>query len=433
MIRRKLWPVIGCAVTLIATTLVGVGAAVAASSPARSKAQLVTIEIPAPAGEIASKWLSYPGPPRANVLLPSGYNPRRHYPLVVFLNGLDFDYDSYAHYGLTKPFDRLNAIVVMPEGGNGWFTDWWNDGERGSPSWESYELESVIPSILARFPILPQRRYHALIGISMGGLGAAYLGGRLPGFFGSVASLSGFVDPQWNATVVQPAMAVLSDAASKGDSDPDPIYGPPDGFYATGHNPTMLAVNLKNTRVFESTGTGTPSKADPDPSQFAIEEEEIIYPMSESYYAALAAAGIDITYQVHPGSHDIPDFLNEIRATLRWGLFKPIVEESKSWDNRTVATRGQLWDLSYQFAIPPTQIVTFRKSGTMLSISAAGSAVTITTGAGCTIHAYTPATIHLFSHRCRLGGPLRDRQALAAGGSRRPDRRGFHQLSKLDP
>ncbi len=334
------------------------------------------------------------------MLLPAGYNPRRHYPLVVFLNGLDFDYDSYAQYGLTKPFDHLNAIVVMPEGGNGWFTDWWNDGERGSPSWESYELETVIPAILARYPILPQRRYHALIGISMGGLGATYLGGRLPGFFGSVASLSGFVDTQWNATVVQPAMAVFSDAASKGDDDPDPIYGPPDGFYATGHNPTTLAVNLKYTRVFESTGTGTPSKADPDPGPFALEEEQIIYPMSQNYDAALAAAGVDVTYQVHPGGHDIPDFLNEIKAMLRWGLFKPITKEPRSWTNQTVASRGALWDFSYRFADPPTQVVTFSQTGTVLSISAAGSAVTITTSTGCTIHASTPTTIHIIHHRC---------------------------------
>ena len=401
MMRRRHWLVVGCAGALVATTLVGVGAGAAASSPARSKAQLVTIDIPAPAGEIASKWLNYPGPPRANVLLPPGYNPRKHYPLVVFLNGLDFNYDSYAQYGLTKPFDRLNAIVVMPEGGNGWYTDWWNDGGRGNPSWESYELETVIPTILASYPILPQRRYHALIGISMGGLGATYLGGRLPGFFGSVASLSGFVDPQWNATVVQPAMAALSNAAAKGDNDPDPIYGPPDGFYATGHNPTMLAVNLQHTRVFESTGTGIPSKADPDPGQFAIEEEQIIYPMSQSYYEALAAAGIDVTYQVHSGGHDIPDFLNEIKAMLRWGLFKPVANEPRSWNNQTVATKGQLWDFSYRFANPPTQIVTFSRSGTMLSISAAGSAVTVTTDTGCIIHASTPTIIHLSSRNCR--------------------------------
>ena len=84
--------------------------------------------------------------------------------------------------------------------------------------------------------------------------------------------------------------------------------------------------------------------------------------------------------------------------------------------------------LSAGFAIPPTQIVTFRRSGTLLSISAAGSAVTITTGAGCTIHAFTPATIHLFSHSCRLGGPLGDGQAPRAGGSRR---RGFHQTVEV--
>ncbi len=401
MLRGRHWLAVGCAGALLATTLVGVGAGTAAGSPAPSKAQLVTIDIPAPAGEIASTWLDYPGPPRANVLLPPGYNPSRRYPLVVFLNGLDFDYDSYAQYGLTRPFDRLNAIVVMPEGGNGWYTDWWNDGGRGNPSWESYELQTVIPTVLANYPILPQRRYHALIGISMGGLGAAYLGGRLPGFFGSVASLSGFVDPQWNATVVQPAMAALSDAAAKGDDDPDPIYGPPDGFYATGHNPTMLASNLQYTRVFESTGTGTPSKADPDPGQFAIEEEQIIYPMSQNYYEALAAAGIDVTYQIHSGGHDIPDFLNEIKAMLRWGLFKPVANEPRFWNNQTVATSGQLWDLGYRFVNPPTEIVTFSRSGTTLSISAAGSAVTITTDAGCTIHASTPTIIHLSSRHCR--------------------------------
>ncbi len=391
--------VAGCiGIVLVATTLVGVDGGVGASSQARSEARLVTIKIPADGG-IAAKWLSYPGPPRANVLLPAGFNRHQQYPLVVFLNGLDFNYDSYASYGLTKPFDRLNAIVVMPEGGNGWYTDWWNDGERGSPSWETYELESVIPTVLARYPILPQRRYHALIGISMGGLGATYLGGRLPAFFGSVASLSGFVDPQWNATVVQSAMAVLSNAASNGDNDPDPIYGPPNGFYATGHNPTMLAMNLNHTRVFESTGTGIPSKADPDPGQFAIAEEQIIYPMSESYHQALVAAGIDVTYQVHPGGHDIPDFLNEIKAMLKWGLFEPVATEPASWHNQTVATRGQLWDFNYQFANPPTQIVTFRQSGTTLSISAAGSAVTITTGSGCTIQTPTPATVLLPSSK----------------------------------
>ena len=388
---------VGCVTTIVVgATLAGVGAGTGASNPARPQARLATIDLPAPDGEIASKWLNYPAPPRADVLLPPGYDGHKHYPLVVFLNGLDFNYNSYVEYGLTKPFADLGAIVVTPEGGNGWFTDWWNDGQRGSPSWESYELDTVIPTILARYRILPQRRYHAVIGISMGGLGATYLGGRLPGFFGSVATLSGFVDPQYEATAMQPAMAVFSDAGANGDGDPDPIYGPPEGFYASGHNPALLVRNLGHTRVFESTGTGVPSKADPDPGQEPISEERsVIYPMNVRYHQDLVAAGIDVTYEVHPGDHDIPDFRNEIEAMLKWGLFKPVVTDPVSWTNQTVATSGQLWDVNYRFANPPTQVVKFAQSGNMLSIGAAGSAVTISTATGCAIHTRTPGTVRL--------------------------------------
>src|SRR5581483_4842533 len=124
----------------------------------------------------------------------------------------------------------LQAIVVIPEGETGWYTDWWNNGAYGTPEWESYILDEVIPQILDRYPILPERRYHALFGVSMGGLGAAYLGGRMPGFFGSIGSLSGFVDLQ-----AAPAIESLGmDAVSR--VPPGSVVGPESGFYATGHN-----------------------------------------------------------------------------------------------------------------------------------------------------------------------------------------------------
>lgn len=402
------WWRLGAGFAVAATTLAGGSAQAATSGP--TPARVVTITIPSD-GTVASTWLPYPGPPRADVLLPAGYSPHRRYPLLVLLNGLNTDYSWFTHYGLSALFDGLGAIVVMPEGASGWYDDWWNDGERAGPAWESYELDHVIPTVLARYPILAQRRYHALAGVSMGGLGAAYLGGRLPGFFGSVATLSGFVDPQYDAPLVQPAMAAFSDAAAKGDDDPDPVYGPPGGFYADGHDPTLLVENLKRTRVFESTGTGVPSAADPDPGEFdTVAEGDIIYPMSERYHAALVAAGVDVTYQVHAGGHDIPDFAGEIRAMLAWGLFEPVPADPASWADETVATSGQLWDVDYRFARPPDQVVTFRQSGTSLSVSAAGSAVVVTTGSGCTIRTATPATLH-----------LPDRDVVSAG---QPDRVG---------
>jgi S-formylglutathione hydrolase FrmB len=408
--RKSRWRLIGCMGIITASMLGGVAGA-AQKSTALSPPRLVTITIPAQAGEIPAQWLNYPGPPRADVLLPAGYNPATHYPLLVLLNGLDGNYDFYAQYDLTNEFANLDAIVVMPEGGpGGWFADWWNNGERDSPGWESYELDTVLPTIVARYPILPERQYHAIAGISMGGLGAVYLAGRLPGFFGSVASLSGFDDPQLAAAALQPAMAYESDAWPKGDHDSDPIYGPPNGFYADGHNPTNLALNLQQTRVFESTGTALPNGGNlaliGQGKVFAEEfvngtwEEGIIFPMNVLYHQALTAAGVDVTYQVHSGGHDIPDFVNEIKAMLGWGLFKPVTTDPIAWRNDTVATSGQLWDIGYRFAQPPNQVVRIQQYERLLFISAAGSDVTITTSGGCVTTTTTPALIGVPSHKC---------------------------------
>lgn len=360
--------------------------------------RIVTITIPSH-GMVTSKWLSHPGQPRADVLLPAGYTRSKSYPLLLLLHGASSPYSWYVQVGLTNVFDHLDAIVVMPPGGTGWYTNWWNNGERGDPSWESYELDQVIPTILAKYRILPERRYHAIAGISMGGLGAPFLGGRLPGFFGSVSILSGYVDPQLQQGLVN-IMGVLSLAAQKGDHDPNPVDGPATGFYADGHNPARLTMNLKQTRVFESTGTGVVSKADkaagtiPTEAVGLAEEGGVIYPMSEAMHRALVSAGINVTYQVHPGGHLVPDFRGELEAMLAWGLFKPVTTDPAKWTNETVASSGKLWSVSYRFARAPDRVVQFRQSGSSLSVSAAGSAVTVIDG-HCTVRSPTPVEINV--------------------------------------
>jgi S-formylglutathione hydrolase FrmB len=395
-------------VGLLATATVFASRSVSAMPPMHEEQpRLVTVTIPSH-GLVTSKWLSHAGQPRAEVLLPAGYTRSTAYPLLVLLHGASSPYNWYVQTGLTSVFGHLSAIVAMPPGGTGWYTNWWNNGERGHPAWENYELNEVIPAILARYRILPQRRDHAIAGISMGGLGAAYLGGRLPGFFGSVAILSGYVDPQLQSGLVD-VMGTLSLAAQKGDHDPDPVDGPATGFYAGGHNPTRLAMNLKQTRVFESTGTGAPSGADkaagliPTGTPGLTAEGKIIYPMSEALHRALVATGVDVTYQVHSGGHLVPDFRGELEALLRWGLFKSVTTHPRNWTNDTVASSGQLWSISYRFAQPPDRVVRFRQSGNSLSVSAAGSAVTVTDG-HCTVHTGTPVQISLRACRTVVGG-----------------------------
>jgi S-formylglutathione hydrolase FrmB len=361
--------------------------------------QLVTITIPARHGEIPSKWLTYAGPPRADVLLPTGYNRKRAYPLIVLLPGFS---NTYAILGpgelAAQPIlAGLQAIVVSPEGEVGWYADWYNNGAYGTPEWESYELDAVIPQILHRYKILPQRRYHALFGISMGGLGAAYLGGRLPGFFGSIGVLSGFVDPQ----IVPEIASVVMDALSGAPAGS--VIGPSTGFYATGHNPTALVQNLQYTRVFMSAGNGLPSPADGGTGGGVgnAEEAGVIRPMSDAYDAALKAAGIDVTYQTHVGCHCWPDFQAELRSVIAWGPFKPVAENPANWVNETVATHGQLWDIGYRFSSHPDAVVRFTRTGSRLRISAAGTRVTITTNHGCVLHLATPANVVVPSKKCK--------------------------------
>lgn len=394
-----------CLLTIVATAFLAYGGVARAN-------QLVTIRLPDRHGEIPSKYLTYPGPPRADVLLPDGFNPSRRYPLIVLLPGFS---NTYAILGPSmldaqKVLAGLPAIVVSPEGEVGWYADWYNNGAYGTPRWESYVLDEAIPQILQRYRILPQRRYHALFGISMGGLGAAYLGGRLPGFFGSVGVLSGFVDTQIAPSVVSVSMDGLSGAPIGS------VVGPENGFYATGHNPTALTANLKYTRVFMSAGNGVSTPADgTGGGEGNAEEAAVIRPMSDAYASALRGAGVNLVYHTHNGCHCWPDFQAELQDAIAWGPFQPAVEQPVDWVNETVATHGQLWDIGYAFARHPTAVVRLTRTGSRLQISAAGSRVTLTTSRGCVLHVATPANVRIPAKPCGGNRRLARHRAARSG------------------
>jgi S-formylglutathione hydrolase FrmB len=390
---------------MLLATVVAAVTAVGASGARAS--ELIETQFPASGGEVADQWLpGYPGPPRARVLLPDGYDPAKPYPLLVLLAGLNSNYRVWSDPGqgqIAKTAPGFDGIIVMPEGGSGWYTDWWNGGQRGSPSWESYILDQVLPQVVKRYRIRPERRYHALAGVSMGGLGTAYLGGRLPGFFGSIAIISGLVDGHL-APGQGAIQSLIPQLTAGGLIDPEAVMGPENGFYSYGHDPMRLATNLRETRVYMTVGSGTPtSDGEPNPNNpltDAPAEGLIIRPASDHYAAALATAGVDVTYETHDGIHDWANFRPELRGAIAWGLFKPVDEHPTSWVNDTVATHGKLWEFGYRFDAPPNQIVRFRRAGGTLSVGAAGSPVTITTDGGCVIHAATPAAIEIPPRPC---------------------------------
>ena len=72
-------------------TIVAAAILVSASGVARAN-QLVTITLADRHGEIGAKYLTDPGPPRADVLLPDGFKASKRYPLIVLLPGFSNTY-----------------------------------------------------------------------------------------------------------------------------------------------------------------------------------------------------------------------------------------------------------------------------------------------------------------------------------------------------
>jgi S-formylglutathione hydrolase FrmB len=359
--------------------------------PAAGAAQrLITIDTPSRSvdpARVSFNGAEHPRRLRANVLLPDGYDGRRRFPVLFLLHGVGDSFDTWrrpSNGDIANTARGLGAIVVMPEAARGFYTDWWNGGRRGDPGWESFYLRELVPQVERRFRVRPGRRNHAIAGLSMGGFGASYLATQLPGYFGSAASFSGFVQHQ--RPEIEPGLRAV------GGVEYTQIFGPMDGFYATGHNPTRIAENLRHTRLFVAAGSGT---AEPgvqsSPSAVVgggLVEAELRV-QNEEFVAAARKAGVDTTYRPQQGVHDWPYWRRHLRQAIGWGLFRPVAEAPRAWSFRTVAQRGEAWGLRYHFAAAPEQIVTLQRAADRLRAQGNGR-VSIERARGCGFSATLP-------------------------------------------
>ena len=377
----------------------------ALADPASAR-DLVTLDAPSANVDEAKANYNADNPDRrlrANVLLPEGYDPARDYPVLFLLHGAGDAYTSWAQPekgAIAETAKDLDAIVVMPEGATAFYTDWFDSGERGAQRWETYYLEELIPLVERRFSIRPGRRWHAIAGLSMGGFGATFLGSRLPGYFGNVGAFSGALDIQ------DPGVQALF-----GGTDPSyqDYWGPADGPYAEGHNPAKLTGNLRASRVYVTTGDGTPEPGQPtSPAALTTGAglEAGVKKLSDQYVAAARAEGVDVTYSPEHGVHDWPYWRRDVRELMAWGPFEPVPEAPSEWSYRTVAGRGDMWGLRFAFDRQPATVARFARKGETLSGEGSGR-VTIVNGAGCGYTVTLPFSRALPEARCgaSLGVP----------------------------
>ncbi len=326
---------------------------------------------------------------RVNVFLPDGYDARstRRYPVLYLLHGVGDAYDSWS---LPRQGDLLEVargfpgFIVMPEADRGFYTNWWNGGRYGDPAWERYHLDELIPLVEARLPILRARRWHAIYGFSMGGMGALFYASQRPGYFGAAGSSQGLIQLQRPTFQSEPVFRAFI------EQDPRAIFGDPAAqeFYWAGHNPSRLVENLRHTRLYVAVGDGVPAPGEPSGTGQAAEVE--LRMQTDEFVAAARGAGLTVDYRPQQGSHEWISRRKHLRDAWReWGLFEPVSQAPTSWSYRTVAQEGEMWGLRFAFDRPPDVVQVFTRTGDVLRAAGSGT-VSVRTPDGCRFTATLP-------------------------------------------
>lgn len=349
-----------------------------------------------------------------NVLLPDGYaeHPTRRYPVLYLLHGAAQAYDHWAADGygeIPKRAKDFPGIIVMPQGGViGFYSDW---VASGGPRWESYYLRELLPAVEARYRVRPGRRWHAIAGLSMGGYGTMYLAGQRPDYFGSAASFSGVLSPQDDQQLDLAAQLILG-AAIPGFHYRD-IFGPPEGFNAIGHNPSLTVGNLAATRLFASAGNGTPCPGDdPAPTNFTglgpqgsklfdpplssaegpglfYFLETLVRPETERFIARAEAAGLKPAKILGCGIHWWDTFNREFDAARKWDFFAPPPTTPTTWTFTTAERTGTAWGLRFTLDRAPSALTVLERAGRRLSGTGTGT-LRISARGGCRLTVVLP-------------------------------------------
>lgn len=156
---------------------------------------------------------------RVSVYLPPSYDGdhSRRYPVVIYLHGLyGTETDWLSKGGLDAVADSLaqagkgEAILVMPDGDDGWWTDWAVEGSYSacadtlrtedparycvrSHRYEDWIARDLVAYVDAHYRTRADRAHRGIAGLSMGGVGALTLALRHPETFAAALSHSGVV------------------------------------------------------------------------------------------------------------------------------------------------------------------------------------------------------------------------------------------------
>jgi putative tributyrin esterase len=153
------------------------------------------------------------------VIVPEGSVGQPPFPVCYLLHGLSDDHTSWArHTSIERHVAGLPLIVVMPDGGRGFYCD-----AVDGPAYERHLLDDVIGFVDRTFHTMPERQGRVIGGLSMGGYGAIKLALKYPQLFCSAVSHSAALDVQRRLErpeVAEEMRRIFGPAPGGGPNDP---------------------------------------------------------------------------------------------------------------------------------------------------------------------------------------------------------------------
>lgn len=373
----------------------GSGIRVLGSQALDSRLLALTVSTPA----IAS-------PANVRVLLPAGYrsHPHARYPVLYLLHGTSGRASDWTTMGDAEQITaHHNLIVVMPDiaingNGGGWCTNWWNNGARGQPEWETFHIDELVPWIDRNLRTVRSRSGRAIAGLSQGGFCSISYAARHPDLFGTALSYSGAPDIAYDAEAQALVTPVINATETGLDHVPaNSMFGArqTEEINWAAHDPTTLAENLAHTNLFLYTGNGQPGPLDTTPNPGAMAIEGGVHELTQLFHNRLQALGIRSFYDDYgPGTHSWPYWVRDLRQSIGplMADFAHRAPAPRRFSYMNAAARYSVygWRVRVKRAVAEFSTLTGRPSG--FTLQGSGTA-TVTTPARYRKHSRYVVTI----------------------------------------
>lgn len=211
------------------------------------------------------------------------------FPVLYLLHGLSDDSTTWVRRtNIERYVESLPIIVVMPDGGRGWYTD---SASVSTAAFETFIVRDLVRFVDTALNTVPERKGRAICGQSMGGFGAFKIALKHPDLFCAAASMSG-------AFVLDRALDPENERGAEMRTifGPNPIGGPDD-----------VSALLERT----DRGRMPALRMDCGVDDYLIEQ-------NRSLHHRMQTLGIEHDYSERPGAHTWDYWDSGIADVLRF-------------------------------------------------------------------------------------------------------------------